>query len=150
MSLLHPTPNSQQDTISQCDNAFGYQDSPSATLKRRTMTNSTLLNNRSSPDRLTNTSKMVYSRSTNGLNESSLNYMGMKRQTTYDSVDTPASVRHTKAIFDIVPNVRLDDNDFILNDTEQQFDQKSQISDPGYDDRQSVTSSEKSRRHMIA
>jgi hypothetical protein len=110
------------------------------------MTNSGLLNNLSSPDRFTNIPKMVHSHSSHNLNGPT----GITRQATYDSIDSQPPVRHTKAIVDIVPDVRLDDNDFLLNDNDQQFDRKSQISDAGYDDQRSISSSEKSRKHTLS
>jgi hypothetical protein len=141
---------SQQDTISRNDGSFDYSNSVSTSLKRRTMTNNTFFNNRSSTERLSPNSKMVYSSSTNGLNNSSINSTRMIRHNTDDSLDILSSTRQTKPIFDIITDPKFDNNDSIDDDQEQQYDRKSQISDSMYDDQQLTSSPDKNQKPTLS
>ncbi len=135
--------NSQQDTASSTDSGFDYLNSPSLTLKRRTFANIISTSNRSSGDRLMNNSTMKYSDSTNGLCDT-------MRQDTSDSLELPSLARQTKPTFDLIPDLQTDNNNFIIDDHQNQYQRKSNLTDSIPDDLQSNTSSEKSRKQIIS
>jgi hypothetical protein len=101
-----------------------------------------MFNNRSSNERLSPKPKMVYSHSTNGLNNST----GMIQQNTDDSLDILSSSRSTKSIFDIVTDPQIDNNDSLSDDP----DRKSHLSDSMFDDQQFVSSPDKKRKQMLS
>lgn len=129
---------SQQEILHRNDD---YSKSPSATLKRRTYTNNSIMNNSLSPDHLTPSPRIVYSHSTNGL--SNLNIV---RQNTEDSLDILPYNRQTKPIFDIVTDSQYDNNGSIPDD----YDKKSRISNFSNDDQQSISSPDKKRKQYLS
>ncbi|UJR33378.1 hypothetical protein I4U23_020826 [Adineta vaga] len=142
---LYTTYPSSQDIMSISDSNFDYVNSPSTTLKRRTVANNVSPSNRSSTDRLLNPSTITYSHSTNGLYDLSTNSTGMSRQDASDSPDTSSLGKASKPIFDITSDYGTDNNDFILDDQ----DRKSTIFDSVSDDQQSI-SSNKSRKQILS
>jgi hypothetical protein len=135
---------SQQDTISRNDNDFEHLNCSSTALKRRAIYNSGLLNNRTSSDRLSPTPKIVHSRSTNGLNNSTIKLNEMIRENTHDSLDILSLNRQTKPIFDIITDQQFDNNGSTLDD------RKSQISDSTYDYQQSILSPTSRRKQLTS
>ncbi len=135
---------SQQDIMTRSDNGFEYPNSPLLSLKRRAITNSTLFSNRST-ERLSSNSRMVYSNSINGLNNSNTTVTGMMRQNPDDSFDILSLNRQIRPTFDIITDQQSDKND----DHQQEYDRKSQISDSVYDDQQTTLSVDKKRKQMI-
>ncbi len=139
---MNPIIAIQTDGTSRSDSGFEYSNTPPSTLHRRTIANSAMFNNRSSNERLSPKPKMVYSHSTNGLNNST----GMLQQNTDDSLDILSSSRSTKSIFDIVTDPQIDNNDSLSDDP----DRKSHLSDSMFDDQQFVSSPDKKRKQMLS
>ena len=140
---------SQQDTISQSDSGIEPSNSPSATLKRRV-----IMNMRSSNERLSNNPSTFHSNSANGLTDSHSNSTAVNRQNTYESLDNSLSSRQTKPVFEGISDLQVDNNDSISDDQQQQqqqqYDKTSQSIDSSYDDGQSSSSPEKTRKQMIS
>ncbi len=130
--------------MTRSDNGFEYPNSPLLSLKRRAITNSTLFSNRST-ERLSSNSRMVYSNSINGLNNSNTTVTGMMRQNPDDSFDILSLNRQIRPTFDIITDQQSDKND----DHQQEYDRKSQISDSVYNDQQTTLSVDKKRKQMI-
>ncbi|CAF4105810.1 unnamed protein product, partial [Rotaria sp. Silwood2] len=145
-----PMQNAQQDTKSETDSCFEYSNSPSATLKRRTYTHNNLSSDRSSTERLSNSAKIVYSHSTNGLNNLNINSTEITGRNISESIDAPSSIRQTKIIPGAIPDFQLDNDDSSCDDPQQQFDGKSEISDLIIDYQEPTTSSEKVRKSIIS
>ncbi len=147
INSLIPNQISQQDTISQSDSGIEPSNSPSTILKRRTM-----MNIRSSNERLSNNSSVLHSNSANGLIDSHSNSTVIDRQSTYESLDNSLSSRQTKPVFEGIIDLQADNSDSISDDQQlHQYDRNSQIIDSSYADGQSSSSSpEKTRKQMIS
>ncbi|CAF1297206.1 unnamed protein product [Rotaria magnacalcarata] len=138
----------QQDTKNEINISLEHSNPSSATLRRRAIANSALSSDRSSADRLLNTTTLVYSYSTNGLHNLDTNSV---ESNTSDSADTLLSssstvaAPQTKSFVGTIADFHLDNCDSIFDDNIQ-CDATSQMSDFVGDDQQSIASSEKSRR----
>ena len=110
----------RQDAITHNDSVGEYLNSPLMSLTRRAINHSTLLNDNASSERLLSNSKMIYSQSSNGLNNSNINSTKIIRNNTNDSLDvlstTLLSNRQTKPIFDLMTDQQSDNNDSIHDD----------------------------------
>jgi hypothetical protein len=120
-----PTQISQQDTISQSDSGIEQSNSPTVNLKQRAIINNRSLNN----------SSVIHSNSANGITNSSINS---------DSIDNTSSLKQSRSVFECIPDLQNDNQDFMLDD-QQQYDRNSST-----DDRQSMSSPEKKRRQIIS
>jgi hypothetical protein len=142
--LPNPTISIQstgRDLFFRNDTASDYGNSPS-TVKRRTFTNSTIFNNHIPPDRLSLNRKIIYSHSTNGLNDSTES----NRPSTYDSTELLSTSQPPKPIFDIINDSQLDNNDSLIDDQER----KSQRSGSIYSEQQAVLSPGKKRKQFLS
>jgi len=92
---------------------------------------------------------MVYSHSTNGLNNSNITATGMILQNTDGSLDMLSLNRQIKPTFDIITDQQYDNNDSI-HDYQEEYDRKSQISDSAYDDQQTTSLADKKRKQMLS
>ncbi|CAF3350485.1 unnamed protein product [Rotaria sp. Silwood1] len=145
-----PMQNAQQDTKSENDICFEYSNSSPSILKRRVNANNALSSNRSSSERLNNNSKIIYSHSTNGLNNLNINSTEVSGRNISESLDIPLSTRQTTSMTGTIPDFQLDNDDFSCDDSQQQNDRRSQISDSILDDQESTTSSERVRRSSLS
>ncbi|CAF0741682.1 unnamed protein product [Rotaria sordida] len=150
VNSYNPTQNAQQDTQSETDSCFEYSNSPSARLRRRPNASNALPRERSSTERLVNSSRIVYSHSANGLNNLSTSSTEITGRNISESLDIPLSTGQTKTIASTIPDFHLDTDDSLCDDLQQHYDRKSQISDLISDDQQSVTSSEKARKSILS
>lgn len=130
-----PTQISQQDTISQSDSGIEQSNTPSTILKQRA-----ILNNRSN-----NNSSILHSNSANSITNSLINSSGIDRQNVSDYLDNSlSSIKQSRSVFEGIPDLQNDNQDFILDD-QQQYDRNSSNGD-----RQSMSSPEKRRKQMIS
>lgn len=141
----YQSPPAQLDTKSDTDSSPDCLNSPPTTLRQRSGTNTTMSTERSSADRLLNVSNLIYSHSTNGLNNLDSNLTG---GSSADLSDHLSLANQTKSFVGTIANFHLDPNDPLLDDN-QQYDRKSQYSEFLTDDQQSTSSVERSTRQMI-
>jgi hypothetical protein len=92
---------------------------------------------------------MINSPSASGLSDSNLNPTAVDRQNTYESLDISLSSRQTNPSLGDTLDLQSDNNASISDDP-QQYDRTSQYADSTYDERRSISSSEKTRRQMIS
>lgn len=97
----------------------------------------------------------MYSYSSNELDGSSSNSIAAHGRNLSDPTYTglpndTLGTRHQKGIIDTIPDFALEYNDVLLDDDQQQFDRKSQVSESVYDDRKSVKSSDKVRKSLLS
>ncbi|CAF3645110.1 unnamed protein product [Rotaria sp. Silwood1] len=139
--------NSQQDTISQTDTGFEQSNSPSTTLKNRFITNY-----RPSNEHQSNNSPILYSRSSNCLNDLNRNSTNFHRPNTYESFENSSIPKPKKPSSEGIPDRQISNNDSISDDQQQQqqSDGYSQIINSSPDDRQSLSSFEKTRKQLIS
>ena len=93
-------------------------------------------------DRLSLNRKMVYSHSTNGLNDSSES----NRPNAYDSIELLSNSQPSKPIFDIITDPQLDNTDSLLDDQERKSHRSGSINS----DQQSVLSPGKKRKPLFS
>ncbi|CAF2596650.1 unnamed protein product [Rotaria sp. Silwood2] len=137
--------NSQQDTISQIDNGFELTNSPSAILKNRFVTN-----RRPSNEYQSSNSPILYSKSSNCLNDLNRNSTVFHRPNTYESFEKSLASKSAKTSSEGVPDRQISNNDSMFDDQNQQSDGHSQLINSSTDDRRSLSSFEKTRKQLIS
>ncbi|CAF1031135.1 unnamed protein product [Rotaria sordida] len=137
--------NSQQDTISQTDNGLEMSNSPSAILRNRFMANC-----RQANEHQPNNSPILYSKSSNSLNDLNRNTINYNRPNTYDSLGNTLPSKQTKSSYEPITDRQFSHNDSISDDQQTQLDGNSQIINSSIDDRRSLPSLEKTRKHIIS
>ncbi len=123
----------QQDTISQSDSGIEQSNSPLTTLKQRA-----IMNYRSSNDRFSTNPSVLHSNSSNSITNSSIN------PTNYEYLKNSSSMKQIRSLFEGIPDLSNENNDSIPDD-QVQYDRNSST-----DDRQSISSPEKTRKHIIS
>lgn len=129
-------PMSQRDTINGNND---YSKSPS--FRHRTHTNNNSSSDIPSTERIAPISKIVYSHSTNGLNNTDT-----IQQNTSDPFDLLSVNRQARPVFDIVTNSQYDNNVSINDD----YDRKSRFSNSSHGDQQSISSPDKKRKQYLS